>query len=46
MFVDNSVIEAFCGGVALSARVYPTRADALEVHAVGVVSLEVWSLRL
>jgi beta-fructofuranosidase len=46
VFVDGSVIEAFCAGVALSARVYPTRSDALEVHAIGAVSLEVWSLTL
>ena len=31
VLVDGSVVEAFCAGVAVTARVYPTRDDAVGV---------------
>jgi beta-fructofuranosidase len=33
VLVDHSALEAFADGVPLAARVYPTRTDALGVHA-------------
>lgn len=47
ILVDHSVLEVFAGGVALTARVYPTRADALGVRLSGdgvPVQLRAWSM--
>lgn len=47
IFVDHSALEMFAGGVPLSARVYPTRPDALGVRLSGddvQVQLRAWSM--
>jgi beta-fructofuranosidase len=49
VFIDRSVIEVFAnGGVALSSRIYPTRADSLglavEAERGGRVTLDVWEM--
>lgn len=48
ILVDHSALEVFVGGVPLTARVYPTRTDALGVRLAGPgVTAEVtaWSMR-
>lgn len=48
ILVDHSALEVFAGGVPLTARVYPTRADALGIRLSGddvPVQLHAWSMR-
>ncbi len=52
VFVDRSVVEVVAnGGVAVTARIYPTRADSIGVEAVGawdathIESLDVWEMK-
>lgn len=48
ILVDHSALEVFAGGVPLTARVYPTRADALGIRLSGddvPVRLRAWSMR-
>ncbi|MCC2031596.1 glycoside hydrolase family 32 protein [Microbacterium allomyrinae] len=48
ILVDHSALEVFAGGIPLTARVYPTRADALGIRLSGddvVVQGHVWSMR-
>lgn len=47
VLVDGSSIEAFCDGIALTARVYPTRPDALGASVSGsasVVAATAWRM--
>ncbi|HEY9308931.1 MAG TPA: glycoside hydrolase family 32 protein [Microbacterium sp.] len=47
ILVDHSALEVFAGGVPLTARVYPTREDALSVRLSGAdvpVQLRAWSM--
>lgn len=47
VLVDRSSVEAFCDGIALTARVYPTRSDAIEASIAGtaqVVSARAWRM--
>ena len=48
ILVDHSALEVFAGGVPLTARVYPTRPDALGIRLSGddvPVQLRAWSMR-
>lgn len=48
ILVDHSALEVFAGGVPLTARVYPTRADALGIRLSGddvPVQMRAWSMR-
>jgi len=48
ILVDHSALEVFVGGVPLTARIYPTRQDALGIRLSGddvPVQLHVWSMR-
>jgi len=48
ILLDHSALEVFAGGVPLTARVYPTRADALGILLCGddvPVTLRAWSMR-
>jgi beta-fructofuranosidase len=48
VLVDHSAVEVFAGGVPLTTRVYPTRADALGIRLSGegvAVHLRAWSMR-
>ncbi len=48
ILVDHSALEVFAGGVPLSARLYPTRPDALGIRLSGdevPVQLSAWSMR-
>lgn len=47
VLLDHSVLEVFAGGVPLTARVYPTRADALGVRLCGTgvqADVRAWSM--
>jgi len=47
ILVDHSALEVFAGGVPLTARVYPTRADALGVRLSGAgvrAEARAWSM--
>jgi beta-fructofuranosidase len=48
ILVDHSALEVFAGGVPLTARVYPTRPDALGIRLSGdgvPMELSAWSMR-
>lgn len=48
ILVDHSALEVFAGGVPLTARVYPTRADALGIRLSGTgvhADVGVWGMR-
>ena len=50
VILDRSVLEIFTGGRALTARIYPTRADAVGVHVAVLAGratldqLDVWTM--
>lgn len=47
ILIDHSALEVFAGGVPLTARVYPTRADALGVSLCGAgaqADVRAWSM--
>ncbi|MFF8188721.1 glycoside hydrolase family 32 protein [Microbacterium sp. NPDC016588] len=48
VLVDHSAVELFAGGVPLTTRVYPTRADALGVRLSGdgvMAQVRAWTMR-
>lgn len=48
ILLDHSALEVFAGGVPLTARIYPTRADALGIRLSGddvPLHIRAWSMR-
>ncbi len=45
IFLDASVIEVFAGGAAMAIRIYPTRADALEIQPIGTAQIIAYELK-